>query len=150
MLRSSSLSTTAKRAASRRDAGHDAAAIVEHQPHAQRAVPRDGKLADAASIADHGNEYLGFRREEKWQPVLSVNPWAERPLQDALRTMNRFEADNGRWAFREGKRFADIIGLPDPIKCRCRRLGRGWSALAAASSVLTHGRTGRNSHSARA
>jgi hypothetical protein len=53
-------------------------------------------------------------REDKWQPVLAVNPWAERPLPHALRTMNRFEADNGRWAFREGKRFADIIQLPDP------------------------------------
>jgi hypothetical protein len=53
-------------------------------------------------------------REEKWQPVLAVNPWAEKPLPDALREMSRFEADNGRWVFREGKRFSDIVGLPDP------------------------------------
>jgi hypothetical protein len=53
-------------------------------------------------------------REENWQPALAVNPWAERPLPVALRSMNRFEADNGRWVFREGKRFADLIGLPDP------------------------------------
>jgi hypothetical protein len=53
-------------------------------------------------------------REEKWQPVLAVNPWAERPLPDVLRTVSRFEADNGRWTFRDGKRFADIVGLPDP------------------------------------
>lgn len=53
-------------------------------------------------------------REEKWQPVLAVNPWAERPLPDALREMNRFEADGDRWVFREGKRFADLVGLPDP------------------------------------
>jgi hypothetical protein len=51
-------------------------------------------------------------RKEHWQPVLAVNPWAERTLPDALRTMNRFEADNGRWVFREGKQFADIVGLP--------------------------------------
>ena len=53
-------------------------------------------------------------REEKWQPVLAVNPWAERQLPHALRTLRRFEADNGRWVFREGERFANIIGLPDP------------------------------------
>jgi hypothetical protein len=53
-------------------------------------------------------------REENWQPALAVNPWAERPLPDALRLMKRFEADNGRWVVREGKQFADIVGLPDP------------------------------------
>jgi hypothetical protein len=53
-------------------------------------------------------------REERWEPLLAINPWAERPLPDALRKMNRFEADGDRWIFREGKRFAYIIGLPDP------------------------------------
>ena len=53
-------------------------------------------------------------REEKWQPVLAVNPWADRQLPDALRTMRRFEEDNGRWAFREGELFANVVGLPDP------------------------------------
>src|ERR1022692_1996490 len=53
-------------------------------------------------------------REEKWQPVLAINPWAERPLPDVLRRMSRFEADNGRWVFREGMRFSDVVGLPDP------------------------------------
>jgi hypothetical protein len=53
-------------------------------------------------------------REENWQPALAVNPWPERPLPDALRLMKRFEADNGRWVVREGKQFADIVGLPNP------------------------------------
>jgi ribosomal L7/L12-like protein len=53
-------------------------------------------------------------REDNWQPALAINPWAERPLSDALRSMHRFEADNGRWVVREGKQFADIVGLPDP------------------------------------
>src|SRR5262249_12661513 len=53
-------------------------------------------------------------RNENWQPALGLNPWAERPLPDALCSMERFEADNGRWLVRAGKRFADIIGLPDP------------------------------------
>jgi len=53
-------------------------------------------------------------RNEKWQPVLAVNPWAERPLPESLQTIARFEADDDRWTFREGKWFADIVGLPDP------------------------------------
>lgn len=53
-------------------------------------------------------------REEKWQPVLAVNPWAVNPIPDALREMNRFEADGDKWVFRKGERFADIIGLPEP------------------------------------
>jgi hypothetical protein len=53
-------------------------------------------------------------RQEKWRPVLAINPWAERPLPEALRTIDRFEADDDRWTFREGKQFADIIRLPDP------------------------------------
>jgi hypothetical protein len=52
-------------------------------------------------------------REEKWQPVLAVNPWADHPPPDALREMNRFEADGDKWVFRDGMRFADIIGLPE-------------------------------------
>jgi hypothetical protein len=53
-------------------------------------------------------------RDERWQPVLAINPWADRPLPDALRAINRFEADNGHWVFREGKRLADIVQLANP------------------------------------
>ena len=53
-------------------------------------------------------------REEQWQPVLAVNPWAERQLPDALRKLRRFEVDNGCWMFREGERFANVVGLPNP------------------------------------
>jgi hypothetical protein len=53
-------------------------------------------------------------RDERGQPALALNPWAERPLPAALCTINRFEADDGHWVFWEGKRFADIVGLPTP------------------------------------
>ena len=73
--------------------------------------PRNRHVSGVLLLPETG---LWRLREEKWQPVLAVNPWAERPLPDALRTMDRFEEDNGRWVFHEGERFADIIGLPDP------------------------------------
>jgi hypothetical protein len=52
-------------------------------------------------------------RNENRQPTLAINPWAQRPLSDALRTLPRFESDNDLWVFREGNRFADILELPD-------------------------------------
>jgi hypothetical protein len=53
-------------------------------------------------------------RDERGQPVLAVNPWAEEPLPDALRTMSRFESGDGHWVFKGGKGFADLVGIPDP------------------------------------
>jgi hypothetical protein len=73
--------------------------------------PRNQHVSGVLLLPETG---LWKLREEKWQPVLAVNPWAERTLPVALRRMSRFEADNGSWVFREGERFADIVGLPDP------------------------------------
>jgi hypothetical protein len=53
-------------------------------------------------------------RNEKFQPVMAVNPWAERALPAELRTLQRFEEKDGRLAFRDGERFADIVGIPMP------------------------------------
>src|SRR5260370_32377431 len=62
----------------------------------------DRFVIDPENTVDAENRRRRSSAEERWQPVLALNPWAERPLPDALRTMNRFEADNGRWIFREG------------------------------------------------
>jgi hypothetical protein len=72
--------------------------------------PRNQHVSGVLLLPETG---LWKLREENWQPVLAVNPWAQQTLPAALRTMDRFEEDNGRWAFREGVRFADIIGVPD-------------------------------------
>lgn len=73
--------------------------------------PRNKHVSAVLLLPETG---LWKLREEKWQPVLAINPWADHPLPDALREMDRFEADDGKWVFRDGKKFADIIGLPDP------------------------------------
>ena len=73
--------------------------------------PRNQHVSGVLLLPETG---LWKLREQKWQPVLAVNPWAERPLPDALRTMSRFESNNGHWGFHEGKQFADVVGLPDP------------------------------------
>jgi len=53
-------------------------------------------------------------RDERGQPLLAINPWAEKPLPDGLRTMRRFQADNGHWVLKDGTAFADLVALPDP------------------------------------
>ena len=73
--------------------------------------PRNQHVSGVLLLPETG---LWKLREEKWQPVLAVNPWAERQLPDMLRTMSWFEAQYDRWMFRNGKPFADIIGLPNP------------------------------------
>jgi hypothetical protein len=73
--------------------------------------PRNKHVSAVLLLPETG---LWKLREEKWQPVLAINPWADHPLPDALREMDRFEADDGKWVFKGGKQFADIIGLPDP------------------------------------
>jgi hypothetical protein len=54
-------------------------------------------------------------REDKWQPILATNPWAERALPPELRTLQRFEAEGDRWRLQEGKAFADVLGMPTPL-----------------------------------
>jgi hypothetical protein len=73
--------------------------------------PRNQHVSGVLLLPETG---LWKLREEKWQPVLAVNPWAERQLPDALRTMRRFEADRGRWVLRDGEKFANVVGLPNP------------------------------------
>jgi hypothetical protein len=64
-------------------------------------------------------------RERRWQPTLAINPWGISPLPAALKALVRFEADDDRWVFRDGKKFADILGLPDtPSLPRTTAAGR--------------------------
>jgi len=53
-------------------------------------------------------------REEKWQPLLAINPWATSRLPDQLKVLPRLEADNGRWCHHAGMNFADILVVPNP------------------------------------
>jgi hypothetical protein len=58
--------------------------------------------------------HLWDLRSERWQPLLLRNPWAEYPLPDNFlaRAGFRLTESNGI-APTEGKRFADILGLPE-------------------------------------
>jgi len=53
-------------------------------------------------------------REEKWHPLLAVNPWATLALPAELKTLPRLEPENWRWSRKAGANFADVLGVPNP------------------------------------
>jgi hypothetical protein len=53
-------------------------------------------------------------REERWQPILATHPFPNHSLPDAIRSLIRMEAVDGKWALRDGKSVADVLGLPVP------------------------------------
>jgi hypothetical protein len=71
--------------------------------------PRNKIVSGVMLFPDIG---LWGLRSEHLQPILALNPWAECPLPDVLRTLGRFESKDEQWKFQEGRSFADIIGLP--------------------------------------
>jgi hypothetical protein len=73
--------------------------------------PRNTHVSGVILFPDIG---LWGLRSDQLQPLLAFNPWAVRPLPDFLKVLGHFEADDEQWKFREGKNFADILGLPTP------------------------------------
>lgn len=53
-------------------------------------------------------------REEKWHPLLAVNPWATSAPPTEMKTLPRLENDNGVWRRHAGKNFADTLAVPNP------------------------------------
>lgn len=59
--------------------------------------------------------HLWDMREDRWQPILVRNPWAERPLPDDLLPLPDFRhVKEATYAPTEGTAFADILKLPTP------------------------------------
>jgi hypothetical protein len=73
--------------------------------------PRNTHVGGVLFFPDVG--IWGLRSDEL-QPVLALNPWAKSPLPEFLKVLGRFESENEKWNFKEGKNFADILGLPTP------------------------------------
>jgi hypothetical protein len=53
-------------------------------------------------------------RSEMHQPILAINPWADRPLPDFLKPFRRFEAESEKWILKDGQTVADVLALPNP------------------------------------
>jgi aspartyl-tRNA(Asn)/glutamyl-tRNA(Gln) amidotransferase subunit B len=53
-------------------------------------------------------------REERWQPILAVHPFPNHSIPEAIGSLIRLEAIDDKWALRDGKSVADVLGLPVP------------------------------------
>ena len=58
--------------------------------------------------------HLWDLRNERWQPILLRNPWAERPLPDNFLRLPGFEYVADQFSPTAGTMLADILGLPIP------------------------------------
>jgi hypothetical protein len=74
--------------------------------------PDAPKHRDVSGILILPKPHLWHLREERWQPILLRNPWAERPLPDDLLPLPGFEYKPDHFAPKDGARLADMLGLP--------------------------------------
>jgi hypothetical protein len=90
-----------------------------------KTVMKDGRAADGywgtADARRHRDvsgililpkPHLWDLRDERWQPILLRNPWAERPLPDDLLPLPGFECKPDHVAPKDGAKLADLLGLP--------------------------------------
>jgi hypothetical protein len=75
-------------------------------------TPDAPKHRDVSGILILPKPHLWDLRNERWQPILLRNPWAERPLPDDLLGLPGFEYRPGHFAPKDGTKLADILGLP--------------------------------------
>jgi len=77
-------------------------------------TPDTPKHRDVSGIVVLPKPHLWDLRNERWQPILLRNPWAERPLPDDFLPLPGFECKPDHFAPKDGTRLADILGLPTP------------------------------------
>jgi hypothetical protein len=70
------------------------------------------KHRDVSGILILPKPHLWELRNERWQPILLCNPWAERPLPDDLLPLPGFEYKLDHFAPKDGTKLADMLGLP--------------------------------------
>ena len=70
------------------------------------------KHRDLSGILILPKPHLWDLRDNRWQPILLCNPWAEQPLPDDLLPLPGFECKPGHFAPKDGAKLADLLGLP--------------------------------------
>jgi hypothetical protein len=77
-------------------------------------TPDAPKHRDVSGILILPKPHLWDLRNERWQPIVLRNPWAQRPLPDDLLPLPGFEYDRDTDSFvaKDGTQLADMLGLP--------------------------------------
>jgi hypothetical protein len=78
-------------------------------------TPNAPKHRNVSGVLVLPKPHLWDLRDERWQPLLVRNPWAERPLPDDFLPLPGFKhVKDAQYAATEGKALADILELPTP------------------------------------
>lgn len=76
-------------------------------------TPENPKHQGVSGVLLLPKPHLWALREERWQPLLVRNPWANHPLPDEFLPLPGFKhVKEASYVPTEGKRLADILGLP--------------------------------------
>jgi hypothetical protein len=75
-------------------------------------TPDAPKNRDVSGIIVLPKPHLWDLRNERWQPILLRNPWAERPFPDDLLSLPGIEYKPDSFAPKNGTLLADMLGLP--------------------------------------
>jgi hypothetical protein len=75
-------------------------------------------------------------RSEMHQPILAINPWADRPLPDFLKPFRRFEAESEKWILKDGQTVADVCAS-EPLAANGRLNPQVARKLCNANSNTT-------------
>jgi hypothetical protein len=75
-------------------------------------TPDAPKHRNVSGILILPKPHLWDLRNERWQPILLRNPWAERQLPDDLLPLPGFDYNPDHFAPKDGTKLADMLGLP--------------------------------------
>ena len=80
--------------------------------HGYWGTPDAPKHRDVSGIVILPKPHLWDLRNERWQPILLRNPWAEQPLPDELLPLPSFAYESDYFEPKDGTKLADMLGLP--------------------------------------
>jgi hypothetical protein len=83
------------------------------RPNGYWGTPAAPKHRDVSGVLLLPQPHLWDLREERWQPLLIRNPWAQRPLPDDFLPLPGFKhLKDAEYSPTQGTAFADILELP--------------------------------------
>jgi hypothetical protein len=76
-------------------------------------TPQDARNRNVSGVLILPKPHLWDLRDDRWQPLLLRNPWAEYPLPDALLPLSGYSLTaKNEFVPTQGSSLADILGLP--------------------------------------
>jgi hypothetical protein len=82
-------------------------------PNGHWGTPQEPKNRNVSGVLVLPKPHLWDLRNDRWQPLLQRNPWADYPLPDELLPLPGYTLnDKGGFGITQGTKLADLLGLP--------------------------------------